>query len=127
MSEVILLRKMAYKSIFQTGIYAGMSVQQVMDLKKQSYLKWVYFNQSDISFIDEILDYLHISGEYLIKKPGTNPNLLEKLYHENYDKMSPLLKHIYANKKKTKKRLVEKKIILNRVSKAKMQSVNHGR
>jgi len=70
--DVILLRKLSSKSLLGFGKYADMTVSQVIAINKKIYLKWCYYNLSNISFIDEILDELYIIGDYVIEKPGTD-------------------------------------------------------
>lgn len=73
MSDVVLLRKLAYKSTFNFGKYYDYTVYQLFclsELKAIKYLTWVYYNASNISFTDEILDRIFITEELRIKKPG---------------------------------------------------------
>ena len=70
--DAVRLRVMARKSVFTSGKYENFSVQQVINLKGYHYLIWCYFNQSNISFLPDILDELHITEELRIEKPGTN-------------------------------------------------------
>jgi hypothetical protein len=79
MSDVVLLRKLSRKSIMNFGKYFDLTVQQCIDTKKKQYLKWVYFNMSNITFMDEILDELKIPIEYRFDKPNKNSELGEKL------------------------------------------------
>ena len=77
--DTIRLRKLSYKSIFDFGKHTHKSVGQVMELHK-TYLTWIYYNCSNISFVDEILDdILSVSGEQLqrIEKPGIKPELYD--------------------------------------------------
>lgn len=75
----ILLRKLSRKSTLNFGQYADMTVQQVIDLHHHLILRWYYFNSSNITFFDDILDELSITEEYRIEKPGKNPELGRKL------------------------------------------------
>lgn len=50
--------------------------------EEHSYLRWIYFNMENITFVDDILDTLGIYEKYRIKKPGKNPNLSHKLENE---------------------------------------------
>lgn len=49
---------------------------------EHSYLRWIYFQMENITFIDEILDELGIYEKYRIKKPGKNPDLFNVLEKE---------------------------------------------
>lgn len=79
MSDVVLLRKLTRKSVMNFGKYFDLTVQQCIDTKKKQYLIWVYFNMSNISFVDELLDELKIPMEYRFDKPNKNPELGKKL------------------------------------------------
>ena len=60
MAEALRLRTMARKSVFYGGRYDGLSVQQMLDMKKYGTLRWYYFHCSMISYLPDILDELHI-------------------------------------------------------------------
>lgn len=82
--DVPLLRTLAWKSILGFGKYAELSVQQVFDLKHTNYLRWVYYNMSNISFNEEILrqiKVIHENHDNRIEKPGINPELHEEINH----------------------------------------------
>lgn len=77
MSEAIRLRTMARKSVFSFGKHEGLSVQQVLDLKDYSWLRWCYFNCSMLSFLPDILDEVRILDDFRIEKPGTDAEKYE--------------------------------------------------
>ena len=79
MAEALRLRTMARKSVFYGGRYDGLSVQQMLDMKKYGTLRWYYFHCSMISYLPDILDELHITERYRIDKPGTDPSMYEEL------------------------------------------------
>ena len=79
MSSVVLLRKLTNKSIMNFGKYFDLTVQQCLDTKKRKYLRWVYFNCSNITFTDELLDELLIPVGYRFDKPSKNVELGKKL------------------------------------------------
>lgn len=83
-----ILRKLALKSEIPFGEFKGIKVQQVIDIQRLPYLRWIYYNIEGLSFIDEVLDIIGIPEEYRIKKPGTDPELGKILYQEKKDKMS---------------------------------------
>lgn len=74
----ILLRKLSYKSILQDGKYKNQMVKTIIKVDNR-YLVWVYFSLSKISFIDDILDDLHIPVEFRIKKPGKDLEMYHAL------------------------------------------------
>ncbi len=61
------------------GKFFDLTVQQCIDTKKKSYLRWVYFNSSNITFVDEILEEIKIPVEFRFDKPNKNIELGEKL------------------------------------------------
>jgi hypothetical protein len=77
--DVIKLRILTRKSLLKFGMYATLGVQQVIDLRHFRYLRWCYFNISGISFTDDILEEIHISEQYKIEKPGTDPDKCKEI------------------------------------------------
>lgn len=69
------------------GRHADLSVRQVYDTKR-SYLTWTYYNCSMISFTDEVLLALDLTGEWLIPKPGINPEMHDKKHADILSKTS---------------------------------------
>ena len=109
MSDITLLRKLSLKSKLNFGQYPDLSIQELINLEKKSYLRWVYFNCDKITFFDEILDEIKIPLEFRIEKPSKNPEKYIELNEIIKSKMSPLLKHINEKKKK-KYQKVKRKI-----------------
>ena len=73
MSTSVLLRTLTKKSQLKFGKYADLTVDQVITLygaQGLRYLDWVYYNCSNISFCDELLSELAITGDFKIIKPG---------------------------------------------------------
>jgi len=70
-----LLRKLTWKSTLKFGRWPDATVQQLFDLglKERSLLVWYYFNSSNITFMDEILDELKIDASIRIEKPSKDP------------------------------------------------------
>jgi len=102
-TDAILLRKMTYKSVFHSGKYKGVTVQELLDLKKTAYLRWIYYNMSMITFIDEILDIIRVPEEYRIPKPGKDPQKVDEVDALLYDRMgSNAKRHIDAVDKRHK-------------------------
>jgi hypothetical protein len=77
--KAIRLRTMARKSVFGFGKYADQSVQQLLDRKEYKALRWYYYYCSNISFLPDILEEAGITEEYRIAKPGTDPDMDERL------------------------------------------------
>jgi hypothetical protein len=109
MSNVTLLRKLSLKSKLNFGQYADLSIQEIINLEKKSYLRWVYFNCDKITFFDEILDEIKIPLEFRIEKPNKNPEKYIELNEIIKSKMTGLSKYINEKKKK-KYQKVQRKI-----------------
>jgi hypothetical protein len=88
MSDVVLLRKLTRKSVLNFGQNEGRSIQQLLDLKDQNYLRWVYYNCSNINFFTDILDELRITGDFIIEKPSKNPEMYLKLKEHIFECLS---------------------------------------
>lgn len=85
----VLYRKLGMKSKFGFGKHADLTVHDVLvglspQWKGVEYLYWCYYNCSNISFIDSILDEIGISPEMRIPKPGTAPERFEEWRVEKY-------------------------------------------
>ena len=86
--DVVRLRTMTWKSIFSEGVYKDCSVRMAYDLEGTegpSYLAWLYYKFSNISFCDEILNAIDITPELRIEKPGKNPQMLSRWKAYYYD------------------------------------------
>jgi hypothetical protein len=64
------------------GKYADMSIHQIFSLRKKQYLRWIYYNSSKITFIEEILLAIHIYPKRRIEKPGVDPEMGDKVAEE---------------------------------------------
>lgn len=67
-----LLRKLSRKSQLKFGSMADMTVQMAIDLglNGRTKLVWYYYNSSNITYMDDILEELRITEELRIEKPG---------------------------------------------------------
>ena len=110
MGSVVLLRKLTNKSIMNFGKYFDLTVQQCLDTKKRKYLRWVYFNCSNITFTDELLDELLIPVWYRFDKPSKNVELGKKLEENLMETYSDAFKE---KLKKKGKRLSEGRAMKN--------------
>ena len=84
----IRLRTLARKSVLWFGKHQGLSVQQLLDLRCATYLRWVYYNIAGVSFSDEILEEITIRVARRIEKPGTAPEMHQEVSKENLQKIS---------------------------------------
>ena len=100
MSDVTLLRTLTRKSILKFGQYSDLQVQNLLDLQRYKYLRWVYFNCSNISFMNDILDEIRIPLNFRIVKPSKNSDLHLKLQEEIFENYSDKAKEIYLEKQK---------------------------
>jgi hypothetical protein len=126
MSSVVLLRKLTNKSIMNFGKYFDLTVQQCLDTKKRKYLRWVYFNCSNITFTDELLDELLIPVGYRFDKPSKNVELGKKLEENLMETYSDDFKE---KLKKKAKRLSEGRAMKNELyaDKTKLNLMNQNR
>tara|TARA_R110000822_G_C15153054_1_gene477433 strand:+ start:338 stop:724 length:387 start_codon:yes stop_codon:yes gene_type:complete len=65
-----MTRKMTEKSVLGFGKFKDYSVGQLLSLEEHQYLRWVYYNCSNINFFEDILDKIGIKKNNYIAKPG---------------------------------------------------------
>ena len=126
----ILLRKLTEKSQMNFGKYFDCTAGQLLALKHHSYLRWVYYNMSNITFMDNILQEIGIMEEHKITKPGKDSEMGEYLQNLASMKISGITK--YRNNKKNKKIKIAKLGMKSRAdgvffSKANLMRRNHGK
>ena len=127
MGQATILRKMTLKSVFHAGVMQGLTVQQVIDQLRNTYLRWIYYNYSGITFTDDILDIINIRPEDRITKPGKNPEYgeqLQKIIHSRISKTSQE-KNIRIASSRARARLKKMNKDM-RNTKGAMQAKNHG-
>lgn len=130
--EVVNLRILTRKSFMGFGKYADIRVGEVIDnFRRKNYLRWCYFNCSNISFNEDLLDELDIAEPWRIEKPGKNPDMYDDVHDClcNYN--------LSANRKRHNERVVRKtnaakmyklKSYENHTnSRAYLQRINHGK
>jgi hypothetical protein len=83
--DVTRLRILTYKSRFNFGKFADLSVHQALSLGEINYVRWVYYNIEKISYMEEILDRVGITAEFRIPKPGKNQSLFEEIKYRLCD------------------------------------------
>ncbi len=75
-TQATLLRTLTEKSTLKFGKYADFPIWKLLESGSgRSYLSWVYYNSSNISFIDDVLLKLNIRQNERINKPGINKEL----------------------------------------------------
>jgi len=117
MSDVTLLRTLTRKSILKFGQYCDLQVQNLLDLQRYKYLRWVYFNCSNINFMDDILDEIKIPLNFRIQKPSKNPDLYLKLQEETFESYSDKVKEIYLKKQEKLRKKITKGKAINKIKK----------
>jgi len=73
-----LLRILTRKSLFKIGKNKDLTVQKMLDLRKQIQLISAYYNLTSINYQDDILKELRITDKWVIEKPGKDPKLYLK-------------------------------------------------
>lgn len=123
--NAILLRKMTEKSYFHEGKFSGVPIFQLLQLNHKRYLRWCYYNMSNIDFVDDIKLKIGITKDFEIKKPGTDKEMFIKTNDFYESKMSFLAKKHFNKVKRINK---EKADRLSGVeSKSVMQARNQGK
>ena len=102
MGQALYLRKLTEKSFMNFGRHHDLTVQNLLDLKKHPYLRWVYFNSSNITFMDNILETIGVKEQFKIHKPGTHKELGEAILELNLSYMGGLRKHILGLRRRSK-------------------------
>jgi len=127
------LRTLTEKSTLGFGKYSDARVGNVLKLSSGHwYLAWIYFNCSMINFCDEVMDKLMIRDDYVIKKPGTDPEMWDKYLEAAIKKTfgpAGLNKFIHKNRNKSKQKAKYTGFSVRdrkKYSKGNMQSRNHG-
>lgn len=118
---ITLLRTLTKKSKFGFGEYPDKTVQDLLNIKNYSYISWIYYNMSNITFTDDILDEIKIFDDRRIMKPGKKPELhCNNLLGSRTLKKYKLDSH-YKKESKTSKKLYTKqreKIWFNKAANA---------
>ncbi len=130
----MIFRTLTFKSTLGFGRNSERTIRNMVDEGEISYLIWVYYNSSHISFMPDVLDAMTISPEERITKPGTDADkfqIVRKRY--NTERLASMTDeermNDYINKKQMKALDAKfDKIADNvRFSKQNMQARNHGK
>lgn len=127
--DCVLLRKLTRKSMLKFGQYRDNTVQECLTFHRYNYLRWVYFNSSMITFMDDILEEIGITEDWRIEKPGIDENKHQMLCAELEKKMHGLTKHIRHKKMKKDQRinhLIIEKQGSDKFTKDALRRKNHG-
>ena len=101
--DVIHLRTMTRKSVIHFGQYNGQTIEEILRLGKNSYLRFIYYNIEGVSFIEDILRNIGIVTDHQddrIPKPGKNPELGEEVEKRIHKRLDPLSRVISKNRSK---------------------------
>jgi hypothetical protein len=79
MSHSTLLRTLTEKSKLGFGMHKDILVGEILKLNQYSYIRYIYYNVSGISFAENILELVNIRKEDRIQKPGKDPEYGTKL------------------------------------------------
>ena len=99
------LRTLTTKSKLKFGKFADILLDNLVSTQKK-YLRWVYYNCSNINYMPDIIKNIGIPEDYVIVKPGKNEELgktLEKTIKTEKDTnliQTNLLKTFTKNKVK---------------------------
>ena len=130
MSDVVMLRKLTEKSTLKFGQYQDIPIYNLLDLQRNTYLRWVYYNSSNITFMDNILLKIGILQNEFINKPGKNIDMYDFVTNRIRSKMSNKLlekSEKIKNKNFNAKLVQEHKNEGILFSKSAMLNKNHGR
>lgn len=120
------------KSKLGFGKFEIETVADLFAIEQEEYLAWVYYNASNISFNDEILDRLKCER---ITKPGKDPDKYKEWKRLQYDAFFSQLNEeqkmhtVVKRRAIAKRRRIAKAITARQYSiesKARMQARNHG-
>lgn len=83
--DVIRLRKLSFKSKLNFGKHHYLTVEFILNNKREGdkYLRYVYFNYSNIDFLPDVLKALKIDDRDLLDKQATlkrDPKIKAKYY-----------------------------------------------
>lgn len=127
--DVTTLRVLTKKSKLGFGRYRDWTVADIL-IQKPSYIPWVYYCVSGISFCEEILQYLHIENR--IQKPGYD----EAAYREYQRALTETFTkeerdHHFWQVAKVRKRKAKaalaREITKTSFTKGELQAINHGK
>ena len=130
----IQLRKLTLRSVLGFGKHHMLTVLEVINLKQHEYLIWIYYNANTIDFNEETKEYLRITLDREIDKPGKKPDsypqfrgqmLFEIIERdETYAKDNPEKFFLLNQKKAEKKRVIMANCIRQNKEKSRINNRN---
>lgn len=112
----ITLRILTKKSTLNFGTYKDVTVDKLIGMKKQKDLVSIYFKLSKISFNEEILNELGITGDWVIKKPSTDR-----------DKFALFMTEFFPDRVRKPSNLHGMAKFTKELTKSQLQNINHGK
>jgi len=111
------LRTLTRKSKLGFGKWKQYTIQELINLNKLLVVISPYYKLTSINYTEDILIELKITEKYRIKKPSSNKKMYYKFLNENgYELKEEKVYSADVMKKKNKP-----------LTKAQLQSINHGR
>lgn len=111
------LRTLTRKSKLGFGRNKNLTVQRLLDLRRNIELISPYYKITSINYTEDILEELKITKQYRIEKPSSDKDMYYKFLNENGFKKK-LRTREGANKLKRESRPF---------TKSQLQGINHGR
>lgn len=108
-----MLRTLTLKSQMKFGKYENHTVDQILTHipRGDEYLRWVYYNMSNISFMPDLLE--RIGAKTLISKPGKLPELH---YHNEKVQEEPWsVQRRIASKAHMKRKVKAQEVFIDRI------------
>lgn len=119
-------RTLTLKSMLKFGKYEDLTIANIINLGKGSYLRWVYYNYSGIDFMPDVLDMIQIPLDYRLEKPNKNPEMFDIVNDMAVEKH----KFVYDISEELKEKRVKSMNILRtkktNISKVSLVRKNHG-
>lgn len=87
-TEHVRLRTMTWKSVLDGGKYQHCSVRQAYDAEGEEgpqYLAWLYYQNANLSFCEEILQEIGITEDLRIEKPGKDDTKMRRWRRAHYE------------------------------------------
>jgi hypothetical protein len=131
-NTTLLLRKLSIKSTLKFGKYEKYKVEDLIQWNKKPYLVWVYYNSSNISFCDDVLEILRIYKPRRIPKPGKDKDSpWVKIIAQEFKQLMTKQDIINKTKANKKRNALLKKEVFSKFrhveSKAALQRRNQGK
>lgn len=129
MSECVTLRTLTRKSKLKFGKFPDLTIQDLINIGRKEYLRWIYCHSSMISFTEDVLEEIGQLPSLRVSKPGKTPSFFipdsetrKQLSQEEIYKFSAMKKKRLKESNKCNQRgihYMNKPVVL--------QKSNHGR